>query len=157
MWILKSLEIFVHNMTKIKGCEIVSRSFCPSYHLNRAVLLKQQLSRTQLAVVVVSHREAVGAGIVNNQNIADVNFRQHSVNCKLIIILAKSAGYVIFMVAGSVFLAQHRYVMIRTIHCRSHKIAGTGVNADILLVDVLLMNALCYKMTVRRKHTFPVR
>ena len=43
------------------------------------------------------------------------------------------------MVAGGVLLAQHRDVMVGAVHGRAHQVGRAGVNADVLLVNMLLV------------------
>ena len=103
---------------KIKRCKVVLRGLCAADHLYRAVLAKQQLCGTQLCIIVIAHREAVRAGIVDINVIADVNLRQIAVNSKLVVIFAQTAGHVVGMIAQRVFLAEHGDMVVCAIHRR---------------------------------------
>ena len=50
---------------EIEGGEIISGSLSTADQLEGAVLLQQDLSGAELAVVVVAHGEAVGTGVVD--------------------------------------------------------------------------------------------
>ena len=56
------------------------------------------------------------------------------------------------MIAGGVFLAQHRDVMVRAVHRRAHQVAGAGVHADVLLVGVLLVAGGRHQRAVGAEH-----
>ena len=43
----------------------------------------------------------MGTGIVDDQHIAHIDLGQHTVNGKLIIVLAQTADHIVFMVAGA--------------------------------------------------------
>ena len=59
------------------------------------------------------------------------------------------------MIARLILLPQDRDVMIRPVHCRPHQVYGAGVHADVLFVNVLLVNSPDYKPAVRRQHKTP--
>ena len=42
--------------------------------------------------------------------------------------------------------------MVSTIHSRTHQVYRTGIDADVLLVDMLLVDCLCNQMSIRGKH-----
>ena len=56
------------------------------------------------------------------------------------------------MVAGRALLAHDRDMMVRSVHGRAHQVAGAGVRADILLVDMLFMDRACHEMAIRCEH-----
>ena len=62
---IKLLLNIIKQSGKIERCKVVLRGLCAADHLYRAVLAKQQLCGTQLCVIVIAHREAVRAGIVD--------------------------------------------------------------------------------------------
>ena len=55
---------------KIQRCKIVRGSFRPAKQLDAAVFPEQQFCAFQLAIVVISHGEAMSAGVVNAQIIS---------------------------------------------------------------------------------------
>ena len=90
---------------KIESSKIILRSFCTADELERAVLFQKNLCTAELAVVIVAHRETVCACIVDIDYIANINLRKHTVNCELVAVLAKTACYIVLVVAGLIFLA----------------------------------------------------
>lgn len=86
----KTNSILVEQSRKIKGGKIVLRRFRAADQLGGPILLQKDLRRAELAVVIVSHRETMRPGIVENKQIPHVNLRQHTVDGKLIVVLAQS-------------------------------------------------------------------
>ena len=56
------------------------------------------------------------------------------------------------MVAGFVFLAQHRDVVVRAVHGRAHQVGGAGVDTDILFIDMLFVQHRRHQRAVGRQH-----
>ena len=92
------------------------------------------------------------ASIVDIENIAHINFRQHTVDCKLIVIFAQTACYVIFMVAGCVFLPQNSNMVIGAVHSRTHQICRAGIQSDVFLIGMLFMDGSCNQCAVGSQH-----
>ena len=92
------------------------------------------------------------AGVVNIKQIAAFDFGQHTVDCEFIIVFAKRAGHVIFVVTRRVFFAHNGNMMIGAVHRRTHQIDRAGVHADIFLVGMFFVNGSCDKRTVRPHH-----
>ena len=137
---------------KIKGRKIIGGCFGAANHLNGAVLLEQQLCGTELAVVIIAHGEAVRTGIVNHQEIPDVNCRKIAVDGELVVVFAERTGYVINNSLAVFVLAHDRYVVISAVHSGAHKVAGAGVYAYVMLIGFLSVNRLGNEMSIRRKH-----
>ena len=57
----------------VESCEIIHRRFGSADQLEAAVLLQQYFGAAELAVVVVAHGEAVGAGIMDNHNVTHID------------------------------------------------------------------------------------
>ena len=76
----------------VEGCKIVAGFFCTADQLEAAILFQQNFGAAELAVVIVTHGEAVGTGIMDAQNITDFNFRQASFNGELVVVFAQAAG-----------------------------------------------------------------
>ena len=108
----------------------------------------QSRTSAQLAVVVIAHGRAVSAGVVDVDQVADVDLGKHPVDGELIVILAQAADHVILVVAGSILLAQHGDVMVGAVHGRAHQVGCTGVQTDVLLIDVLLVDGRCHQCAV---------
>ena len=60
--------------------------------------MQEDLGRSQLAVVVVAHGEAVGTGVVDADDVADLDGRQAAVDGELVVVLAEAAGDVVDVV-----------------------------------------------------------
>ena len=85
-------------------------------------------------------------------DIPDLDLGQHAVDGKLIIVLAQAAGDIVLMVAGGVLLAQHGNMVVGAVHGRAHQVGGAGIHADVLLIDMLLMQHGRDKRTVGCQH-----
>ena len=79
----------------IKSSEVIVKSLCSSDLLNGSVLFEKELRTPESAVIVVTHGKSVSTCIVNRKVITHVDLRKHSVYGKLIVILAKAAGYIV--------------------------------------------------------------
>src|SRR5699024_1613293 len=99
------LKFFVVRGAVQRG-KVIGRGLGAADQLVGAVLFQQHLGAAQLAVVVIAHREPVGAGVVDDQNVALVDFGQHAVDGKLVVVLAQAAGDVVLVVAGGVLFTQ---------------------------------------------------
>ena len=98
----------------VQGGEIVRRCFRTADQCKLTVFMQQHLSGTKLSVVVVTHGVTVGTGVMDGDNIADVNLRQAPFNGKLIVIFAQTAGDIINVVQNGIFLTQHGDVVVGT-------------------------------------------
>ena len=58
--------------------EVILRRFGTPDEPGGTVLAQEHLRRAQAAVVLISHGVAVGAGVVDDQQVADVDLRQHA-------------------------------------------------------------------------------
>ena len=85
---------------KIEGREIILRRLGAADELEASVLLQQNLRGTELAVVIVAHGEAVSAGVVDGDDVADLDLRQASLDGKFVVVLAQAAGDVVDVIAG---------------------------------------------------------
>ena len=104
--LLKTMESMKSDVSGVKG------GLANLDQARGTVRLQQHLRAAELAVVIIAHGEAVGTGVVNDQQITDIDARQHAVNGELVIVLAQAADDVILMVAGRVLLAHDRDVVI---------------------------------------------
>ena len=84
--------------------KIVLRRLRSPDHPGASVLLQENLRTLQLAVVIISHGKSMGAGIVDHQQIAHINLRQHPVNGKLVVVLAERTDHIILVIARFVSL-----------------------------------------------------
>ena len=88
------------------------------------------------------------AGVVNHEQVAHVDMRQLAVDGELVIVLAQIARDVVGVRNGrcglvvATRLAHHRDVVVSAIHGGTNEVDGTGVHADIVLVDLLLVDGL---------------
>ena len=130
-------------MAEIKGGKVICRSFGTTDHLGASVLFQKDFRRTEFTIVIVTHGKAVGSRIMDNNQVSDINLRQFPVNGKFIIILAKRTCHIIYVIAWGIFFTGHCDMMIRTLHGRTHQIAGTGIQTDIFFVNMFFMNRSC--------------
>ena len=103
--------------------------------------MEQEFSRTELAVVVEAHGMAVCACVVDDQDVAVVDFRQAAVDGEFIAVFAERTGDVIDVVFRCIFLAHDRDVMVRAVHARTHEVGHAGIDADVFLPDVFVMDS----------------
>ena len=101
------------------------------------VFPEQQLSGTELAVVVESHCEAMRTSVMDHHGVAGCQFRKHAVNGKLVIIFTKRACDIVHEIRRLLFFAQHGDVMIGAVNSRPHQIGHAGIEAGKLFVRVL--------------------
>ena len=90
--------------------------------------------------------------VMDIEIIPHLHLWQHTINGKLVVVLAKRTCHIILVVTWCIFLAQNCDVVICAIHCRTHQIDRTGIHADVLLIGMLLMNCLCYQRSIRSHH-----
>ena len=129
--------LLVKQAGNVQCCEVIRRRFCAAHQLGGAVLAEQNLCGAQTAIVVITHGEAVRTGVMNDEQIANINLRQFAVDSELIAVLTQRAGHIIGMIARCMLLAQHRDVMVCTIDSRTHQIGSTSVYTNVMLIGVL--------------------
>lgn len=126
---------------EVEGREVVVHGLCPADQLVGAVLFEQDFCRSELTVVVVAHREAVSAGVVDIDQVIGQDLGQHAVNGKFVVVLAQTACHVVLEIAGVVLLAEHGDVVVGAVHRGAHEVGGAGIQTDVVLVDVLGVQA----------------
>lgn len=136
----------------IQRSEVIFRCLGTADLLYAAVLTQQKLCGFEFAVVVITHCEAVSTCVMDYKIIAHVDLRKLAVDRELIVVLTQGTGHIIGVVARCIFLAKDRDVMVSTIHSRTHQVYRTGIHADVLLVDMFLVDCLCNKVSIRGKH-----
>ena len=67
-------------------------------------------------------------------------------------VLTERTCHVIGVVAGSVLLAHDRDMMVGSVHGGPHQVRGAGVDPDIFLVDVFLMNGRRHQAAIGAHH-----
>ena len=98
------------------------------------------------------------AGIVDHKQVAHVDMRQLAVDGELVVVLAQIARDVVGVRDGrcglvvATRLAHHRNVVVSAIHGRTNQIDGACVHADIVLVDLLLVDGLGDQASVGAHH-----
>ena len=111
--------------------------------------MEEQFCRTKLAVVIKAHGMAVSACIVNDEDVAVVNFRKGPVDSKFIAVFAERSRYVVDMILRRVFLAHDSDMVIRTVHAGTHEVSHAGVDANVFLPDMFMVNRRRDEITVR--------
>ena len=91
-------------------------------------------------------------GIMDNQQVPDINLRQHAVNRKFVIILTKGACDIVFVVAHAIVLTHDCDMVVSAVHRRTHQIHGTGIASYILLMGMLFMDGTRNQTSVRSHH-----
>ena len=89
----------------VKGSEIVRRRLRTADQLKGTVGSQQHLRGAELAVVVVTHGKSVGSGIMEYQDISDLDLGQAALDGKLIVVLAQTAGNIIDMIQNGPYMA----------------------------------------------------
>ena len=89
---------------------------------------------------------------MDKEQIAHFNFREHTINGKFVVVFAQATGYVIFVVAGSIFFAHYGNVMVRTINRRTHQVSCTSVETNVFFVGVFFMNCFSNKSAIGSQH-----
>ena len=70
-------------------CEVVVKGLGAADELDAAVRAQEKLGAPEFAVVVESHRAAVRARVVDDDDVADVDLREGAVDGKLVVVLAE--------------------------------------------------------------------
>ena len=95
------------------------------------------------------------AGIVNDDQIADINVRQWTIDGEFIVVFAQGADDVVNVIVRQMLLAGHGDVVVRAIHRRTHQVDRAGVQTDVFLVDVLFVDGGGHQTTVGAGHVPP--
>ena len=138
--------------------KIIARALGAADEVGRAIGAQQDLGGAQTAVVVVAHGVAVRAGIVDHEHITHVDMRQLTIDGELVVVLAQVARDVIRVrdrccgLVRATRLSHHRNVVVGTIHSGTNEVDGACVHADIVLVDLLLVDGLGDQAAVGAHH-----
>ena len=98
------------------------------------------------------------AGVVDYKQVAHVDLRQLAVDGELIVVLAQVTRDVVGVrngrcdLVGATRLAHHRNVVVGTIHSGTNEVDGACVHADIVLVNLLLVDGLGDQAAVGAHH-----
>ena len=68
--------------------------------------MHEQFRRAKFAVVVKAHRMTVSARVMDDENIAVLNFGQAAINSEFITVFAKGSRYVIYVIGRCLFFSQ---------------------------------------------------
>ena len=90
--------------------------------------------------------------VVDVQVVSHLNLREPAVDREFVIILAQGSGHIVNLVSGRILLAEHGDMVVSAVHGRAHQVRRAGVHADVLLVDVLLVDRLRDQAAVRSHH-----
>ena len=94
----------------------------------------------------------MGARIVDQQQVAQLNLRKRTLPGKLIVVLAKTAGDIIDVVRGPVPLAADGHMMISPVHGRAHQVDRAGVHADVIPVDLFFVHGMGHQPAAGAGH-----
>ena len=92
------------------------------------------------------------ARIMNHEHVAILDFGQRTVNREFVVVLAQAPHHVIHVVARRVFLARHGNMVIGAIQRWTHEVRCTRIDADIFLVNMLVMDGRGNQATVWAHH-----
>ena len=138
--------------------KVVARALGATNEICRAIGAQQDLGGAQPSVVVVAHGVAMRAGVVDYKQVAHVDLRQLAVDGKLVVVLAQVTRDVVGVrngrcdLVGATRLAHHRNVVVGTIHSGTNEVDGACVHADIVLVNLLLVDGLGDQASVGTHH-----
>ena len=79
----------------------------------------------------------MGSGIVDGDDIADLDLRDLPVDGELVVVFTEAAGHVGGKFQQSVLFSKHGYVMICSVHGRAHQVRHRGIETDEGLVGLL--------------------
>ena len=80
---------------------------------------------------------AVGAGVVEDEQVAGDDLGEGALDGELVVVLAERAGDVVDVVGGEALLAQDGDVVVGAVEGRAHEVGHAGVEADVVAVGVL--------------------
>ena len=86
--------------------------------------------------------------IVDNQKVPVVDFWKLPLNRKFVAVFAETSRNVVNMVFRKIFFSAHLNLVVCSVHSGPHQICHGSVTADVLPVDVLLVDCLRYKPAV---------
>ena len=138
--------------------KVIARALGAADEVGRAIGAQQDLGGAQPSVVVVAHGVAMRAGVVDYKQVAHVDLRQLAVDGELIVVLAQVTRDVVGVrngrcdLVGATRLAHHRNVVVGTIHSGTNEVDGACVHADIVLVNLLLVDGLGDQAAVGAHH-----
>lgn len=90
----------------------------------------------------------VSARIVNHNKVPNVDSRKPSIDGKFVSVFTKRPRQIVKLVVRVLLFASYRDVMIGAIDGRPHEIRHAGVEADVLLVNILDMEHSRYKIPI---------
>ena len=138
--------------------KVIARALGTTNEICRAIGAQQDLGGAQTAVVVVAHGVAMRAGIVDHEHITHVDMRQLAIDGELVVVLAQITRDVVGVrngrcgLVGATRLAHYRNVVVGTIHSGTNEVDGACVHADIVLVNLLLVDGLGDQAAVGAHH-----
>ncbi len=80
------------------------------------------------------------ARIMNHEHVAILDFGQRTVNREFVVVLRTGPYHVVHVVARRVFLARHGNVVVGAIQRWTHEVRRTRIDADIFLVNMLVVD-----------------
>ena len=120
-----------------EGGEVVVERLGAADRLDGAVRAAQVFGAAELAIVLEAHRVAVGARVVEDEEVAALDFGQGPRDGELVVVLAERARHVVDVVAGAVLLAEDGDVVVGAVERRPHEVGHAGVHAHVVAVGVL--------------------
>ena len=100
----------------------------------------------------------MGPRVVDDEEVADLHLGELAVAGKLVVVLAEVARDVVDVGGGQLGLvrasrlAHHGDVVVGAVHRRADEVARSGVDADVVLIDMLLVNDAGHEAPVWSGH-----
>ena len=89
---------------------------------------------------------------MDEEQVALIDLRKHAVDCKLIVVLAEGACHIVLVVTRLILFSHNRDMVVSAIHSGTHQVYRARIDADVLLIGMLLMDRSCHESTVRSQH-----
>ena len=125
---------------EIKCGEIVFSGFCAADEFDGAIGFDEEFGAAEFSVVLEAHGMSVGTGIMNREQITELDFGERSLDGEFVVIFAKGSDDVDDLVVWFVFTSEHCDVVVGAVHAWSHEICHTGIDTDIVAIDVFVMD-----------------
>lgn len=134
---------------EFQSSEEVVNGFSAANKGDAVVFVEKKFSGTEFSVVVEAHGVAMRTSIVDDEDIAFVNFWQFALDGEFVAVFAEAANDVVNMVVWSVFFAKNGDMVVSAVHPWTHEVGHAGINADVVAIGVFVMDGSGNKIAVR--------
>lgn len=116
------------------------------------VFVQQKFSGTKLAVVVEAHGMTVSTRVVDDEDVAFVDFWQIALDGEFVAVFAEAADDIVYVIVWCVFFAKNSDVVISAIHPWTHEVCHAGVHTDVVAIGVFVMNSGGNEVAIRASY-----